>query len=104
MSNIPITSGERRGLIVLIAVLLVVTLILTWRSCMVSGDAFCNTDCKDRVKHHTSEVYDSAMTVGPELVDDRSRGSGGNKRKKKVSSSASSAPPVTRSPRDERVN
>ncbi len=88
----------------LIAVLLVVTLILTWRSCMVSGDVFCNTDCKDRVEHNTSEVYDSAVTVSPELVDDRSRGSGGNRRKKKVSSSASSAPPVTRSPRDERVN
>ena len=92
-----ITVGEKRGLILLVALLLLVTLVLTWRSCSVAVPYKAEATC---VEHISGAPKDTA-DIGTADASSRRKKARKNGKRSKVTPAA---PPATRSPRDERVN
>jgi len=98
MSSPRITSGERRGLIVLIIILAIVTLLLCWR---------------DRSLRHHADGLSGSHAVSVEAMADSLLVSSsqdtasivrGRKVKRKKRERKATPAPATRSPRDERVD
>ncbi|WP_297061787.1 hypothetical protein [uncultured Duncaniella sp.] len=92
-----ITVGEKRGLILLAVLLLLVTLVLTWRSCSVAGPYEAEAACID---HPSGAPKDTADIGTADASSCRKKARKNGKRSK----ATPAAPPATRSPRDERVN
>lgn len=107
MSLQRMTAGERRGLILLILLLLIATVLLTWRDNTVSSRSDGPSESSVESSAETSAEAGSAADAVSSFVLDDSVTVGDRRRRKAANSPQKDKirpAPATRSPRDERVD